>query len=272
MKKCVGMRSLWIVAVCLMMLMSYGCSGGGGGGSDDGNNNIQPFTVEYAALNYRNHEDPADNYVGGYVGLANNGSIIDATDVVDDWMTDSAGFDVFSDNDGFGVDRFYWYECRGGPCTQSALVVDSSIWAYFFTLPADTYTGYLQMSNGQLLTVQVNYPGEIHLPLIMSATMQSQWIAGDLVLSWTNPTLAPNWSLVTRIRIVIKTTTGPAVIQVNLDPSAETVTIPASLVADAEALGLGALLEWRVEARLYDTQDRNTARSVSNLIPLAPVP
>lgn len=264
-----GSRYLWISATFVLMLIAYGC--GGGGGSDDGGGNTtaQPFTIEFSALNYRNFEDPADNYVGGYVGLAENGGIVQATDIVDHWMTNSAGWDVIGNNDGFGVDRYYVYECRGGgACSQSGVSEQSTLWGTFNPLPDDIYTAYIEMTDGQILSCQFNY-SELHLPFIPAADMQSQWVSGDLVLSWTNPTTEPNWNQVTMLRIFIFTTTGPSVISINLDPGDETVTVPASLVADAEALGLGAMLEWRIEARVYDTQDRNYARSVSEILPLA---
>jgi hypothetical protein len=264
----IGLSSIPFIFACALIVVFVGC--GGGSSSSNENGDDQPYTLTFAAINYRNFENPADNFVGGYAGIANNGSVVQATDIVDSWLTDSDGFDVLADEDGFGVDRFYWYECRGGgACTQSSLVEESSLWARFNFLPAHTYRLNIQMANGYVLTDQIDYNGELHLPFIPSATMQSQWVSGDLVLSWTNPTTEPNWDQVTLIRVVIKTTTGPGVILINLDPADETVIIPASLVADAEGLGLGALSEWRVETRVYDTQDRNYARAVSEIIPLA---
>jgi len=69
-------------------------------------------------------------------------------------------------------------------------------------------------ADGQTLTLDMDYAGQLILPYVASATMQSQWSGGDLVLSWINPTGATNWSEVDQLRIVLFDGTGKDVLYI----------------------------------------------------------
>ena len=223
--------------------------------------------IDDAYLQYRNYENSASNRYTTWVGVTKDGAPADPTDVNGFQITDSSGNEVIPNFPVFYVSTpYYYYNCSTTPCTQSDNNIDSGYSGIFDGLSADIYQVEVEAADGQKITSDVNYPGQLVLPFVSSSTMQSEYQNGDLVLSWTNPDDEANWNEVDQLRIVIFTADGAEAIYIRANSSDETLTIPASLVDQASNLGHGALSNWQIQTRSYDTNGMNYARGYSNEI------
>ena len=101
------------------------------------------------------------------------------------------------------------------------------------------------------------------MPIVPAGTLQSTWEGDNLVLSWENPVDATNWSEVNILRISLYDGSGNVLLNVQMDPAAQSVTLDAGLLTQAKELGDGLLEAWEVQTRAYDTDNRNFARSIS---------
>lgn len=265
-------RSCLLLGICLMVLPFIGCSGGSSGSSDNGTEGPSAktnYTIDYSFLMYRNYEGAVAGSYMGVVGITDNGGPIEETDIVEEVMKDSADNDVIAANNGFYSDTILIYDCTSGTCSQTGPINDTGIWGSFSTLPADTYSIQVEMENGQMLNASGDYPGQLILPYVSSTDMHSYWNAGDLELSWTNPTGEDNWDEVNQIRLVISDNNGQDVLFVRLLPTATTATIPAAVINQAATLNGGSTVSyWQIQTRAYDDDNMNFARGYSNLIAL----
>lgn len=246
----------WIVCLflCFNCMALFGCGGGGdtGGLSDQGSTNN--YGVKFSYIQYRNIDsNPYPLYVG-LVAITDNGGPIVDTDVVNVEIWNSSGSMVTPDSDYFFHTQALIYDCRSGACSPAQQVDNTGALVIFSSLPADTYTVDVEMDNGQILTVVRDVPAPMVIPFVSSATMNSQYnIPGDLELSWTNPTGQANWGEVDDLRIVVVDDLGNEVLFVNLDPTAESFTIPAALVAQAATIAGGSAVDrWRIRTRARD--------------------
>jgi len=257
------------------LLIMSGCGGGGGGSNGNGGTttpNPTPaslFEIESVYFQYRTLEDSNSNSYRAWIGITKSGAPIQETDVDEIVVTDSAGNIITPASYGFYQNAYLSYDCIAGTCTASGPFEDSGFWAVFGDLPADTYQIEVITVDGETVTTNVGYAGQLALPVVASATMQSQWSNGDLVLRWTNPAGAANWTEVTQLRINVLDSSGKEVFYINTDPLNETVTIPAALVSQASNLGNGALARWQVQTRAIDANGMNYARGNSNTIGLS---
>jgi hypothetical protein len=265
----------WLGIVLGAVLIISGCGGGGGGSNGNGGTttpNPTPaslFEIESVYFQYRTLEDSNSNSYRAWIGITKSGAPIQETDVDEIVVTDSAGNILTPASYGFYQNAYLSYDCVAGTCTASGPFEDSGFWAVFGDLPADTYQIEVITVDGETVTTNVGYAGQLALPVVASATMQSQWSNGDLVLRWTNPTGAANWTEVTQLRINVLDSSGKEVFYINTDPLNETVTIPAALVSQASNLGNGALARWQVQTRAIDANGMNYARGNSNTIGLS---
>jgi hypothetical protein len=125
----------------------------------------------------------------------------------------------------------------------------------------------IEMENGQMLATTISFPGILVLPYISSSSMTEQWNGGDLQLSWTNPTGDPAWSEVDQLVIRVYDDLGNEVLWVRMAPTAESVTIPAALVAQAETLLGGTSLNmWHIQTLAFDSNDMEFSRSYSSMV------
>lgn len=113
-------------------------------------------------------------------------------------------------------------------------------------------------------TKDLSYPGKVVLPYVDFNTMDSLYSnSGDLVLSWTNPTGDANWDKVNQLRIVLMTKDYTSLVYIPANPNSETLTIPESLINQAENLGYGNVSWWAIQTRAYDNNNMNYARGYS---------
>jgi len=152
------------------------------------------------------------------------------------------------------------------PCSESGPLNENGFYGSFLDLPADTYSFDVDTFDGQTLNLNISYPGQLVLPIVLSSTMQSAWNGNDLVLSWTNPVGSMNWADVDQLRIKLFDSVGTSVLYIRLGSTATTVTIDGSLLNQAVALGNGILGVWEVQTRAYDSNEMNFARGYSNRV------
>lgn len=268
-----GSKAFWIASILLLTLVSLGCGGGGsdGGGGGDGNEASQRFTLEYANLRFRCFETDANDGYRGAIGIADNGGPIQETDVTGVELTDPGGNPVTISDEDSGVYSFNYllYDCTNGPCASEDTIEESGIWANLDSLQAGVYHADVSMINGQTLGVDVDYPGQTFLPIVLSRSMSASYNRGDLELSWENPDV-DDWSLVTRLRVQIIDGGSPrtTVLCIDLPPTENSITIPEYLLTEAENLGNGTADRWRIQSRAYDATNMNYARSYSNYVDL----
>ena len=114
-------------------------------------------------------------------------------------------------------------------------------------------------------TKDLSYPGKVVLPFVNVITMESSYSnAGDLVLSWTNPRGDANWDKVNQLRIVLMANDYTSLVYISANPNSETLTIPKSLINQAENLGYGNVSWWAIQTRAYDNNNMNYARGYSS--------
>lgn len=251
----------------LLFFLLGGCGGGGGGGGDD--DPVYTFGLNF--VQYRVFENSSTGYQA-YVTMTKDGKAIQETDVDDFRIYDSANNLLAPTNSGFNAETYISLNCMNSPCSQSGPVNENGFYESFAFLPADTYDVEVDTADGQALTLNVPYPGQLALPVVPSNTMLSTWVGNDLLLNWVNPVTATNWGEVDQLRIRLFDGNGKPVLYIRLDPSAETVTINASLLSQAAGLGNGVLQSWEVQTRAYDANDMNFARAYSNRLALDPQP
>jgi len=219
-------------------------------------------------LQYRTYEGDAGNRYQGWIQLTRGGSPVEATDVADIRLFDPLGAPLEATSGDFKPSEIFLMDCSSIPCTTSGPLFDSGFWATFPSLAAGIYDLEVDTATGQTLTAQMDYPGQLMLPVVQGSTMQAQWVGGDLTLSWEDPTAAANWSEVSRIQVALFDGAGAEVLYVRLPSTDAEVTVPGALISQAAALGDGLLTQWQVQTRAYDANNMNYARGYSARVAL----
>lgn len=221
--------------------------------------------IDDAYLQYRNYENPTSNRYATWIGITMDGEPIQSTEVVGFEIRDSTGSVVSHTNQQFyRSSPYYFYNCIANPCTEQANNIDSGYSANISDLSAGDYRIEVETADGQKITKDITYPGQLILPGVDITTMYAQFSNGDLVLNWTNPTGDSNWDEVDQLRIVLTATDGAEVLYISTNPTAESETIPESLVAKVNNLGHGTMDLWEIQTRAYDENGMNFARGYSH--------
>ena len=224
-----------------------------------------PYEISSAYLQYRNYPTPSDNRYSSWFGLTKEGKPVSESDVVNFKITDSFGNELVPVTSGFyRSSPYYFYNCNTIPCTEEADIIDSGFYANFNLISAGDYEIVVKAADGHNFTAEIYYPGQLILPFISNASMQSYWSNGDLVLSWTNPTNEKNWDKVSQLRIIMYAEDNAEVLYIRTNPSTTTVTIPASLYNGVVNLGHGNITGWLIQTRAYDSNNMNYARGYSH--------
>lgn len=218
----------------------------------------------FSYLQHRSFENPAFNFVAGYVTVMNGANQAEETDLDGLSMFDTTPAEVISTSTSFENYNFLVYDCRNSVCAEPREVFEAGYYSRYNALPSDTYSLVVAANNGSTATSVVPYAGSITLPVISSATMTDTLIGGDLQLTWVNPTSDAQWSEVDQIRILLYDGTGKYIFHSILNATEELFTIPAAVLTQAAALGDGNVDGWRVQTRAYDSSGFNNARSYSN--------
>lgn len=209
-------------------------------------------------VQYRNAENPINSATRAYIQYV----MLNPSDRLSDYVArvDLTGTNnlVVETDSSSTTDLFYMYDCKSGNCIDKGVAPEEY---YFFsplpTLPSGSYSFLATLKNGSTISTSITYPGQLVVPFIRSTTMQATWQQnGDLTFSWTNPTAEPGWDKVSQIRVFM--TQG---LMVHLNSSAQTITVPAAILAQR---GVIPGSQWRIQARAYDANGFNYARSESN--------
>jgi hypothetical protein len=231
------------------------------------NNGLEP-TYHFGGgyLQYRTREDSSGNAYRGFFNASQSGLPLQADDIVSLTVKDSNNNEVSISNAGNWAGSYYTYNCRTTPCNETGPVMDAGgLYATLDTLSTGVYQIELQTTDGNILTNEMFYPGQLALPVVDSSSMQAQWSNGDLILSWTNPINEINWLEVHQLRVVLFDADYNELVFVSLNATDQTVTMPADLVNKAAALGnASGIVSWQVQTRAYDEYGMNYARGNSN--------
>ena len=211
-------------------------------------------------LQYRVFEDVTGVFQG-WLPMTKNGVPIQDADIVDILLFDSQNNAILPTNGAFQSQVFMYLDCTGVSCVESGPRVEHAYWSRYNLLEADTYRLEVNTVDDQILTKTIPYAGQLVLPIVTIDAMQSAWNGNNLVLSWTNPVGAATWPDVDKLRIIIYDGSGETVLNVQMNPTAQSVILDEGLLTQAKALGDGILESWEVQTRAYDENNMNFARS-----------
>lgn len=227
------------------------------------------YKIDSNYLQYRTNVDPSNNHYRGWVGISNNDLPIEMEEIENIIFTDESGSEMVFTDERFWNGKYYLYDCSTGACQVPSLVEESGFYGPLDALSTGTYQIKVETADGTTITKDVDYPGKLELPVVNSDSMQDQWEDGDLILSWTNPTTAATWNEADLLRVNLLTSNYEDLIYVSVDPTEETITIPADLIEKAAEIGKGEVARWQIQVRANDSNGMNYARSISNTIPLS---
>lgn len=257
---------------CLLLIFSvsiislFSCGGGGG---DGGGNAPPPSTTSFQIkpyLQYRSFEDSSLDRYQSWIEITKQGEPIEQLDVKNIKITDSTNSILNPTFSEFVQYAFIIYDCSTSTCIDSGLTQGSGFWALYDYIHKDTYQAEVTIAEDEIITSEVSYDGQVTLPTVSSSSMQYQWLNGDLVLSWMNPTDDVNWEIVDNLRIVIFDDDQIDILHTIVNRESNTVTIPASVISEAIELGGEQLVRWQIQTRAYDSNDMNCARGYSDTI------
>ena len=231
---------------------------------DVATNGLDPtYRLGGGYLQYRTNENSANNAYRGYFSASKSGLPIQAEDIASLTVKDDTNTEISITNSGVWNGSYFAYNCRTTPCNETGPYMESGVYGTLDTLLPGVYQIELQTTDGDIVTNEMFYAGQLALPVVPSSSMQAQWSNGDLILSWTNPTGEANWLEVDQLRVVLFDIHFNDRVFVSLNPTDETVTIPAALVNKAAAFGTGGIAAWQVQTRAYDENGANYARGNS---------
>ncbi|MDH3783386.1 MAG: hypothetical protein OES33_11770 [Desulfobulbaceae bacterium] len=227
---------------------------------------VYAFGLPY--LQYRVYENTTSTYQA-WVPMTKNNIPIQETDINDIRLLDSVGNVLTSTSEQFLTQTYMFLNCTATPCVQSGPYIEHAFLSNFTSLPADTYSFVVDTADGQVLNLDMPYPGQLVLPIVASSSMLSTWVGNDLALSWVNPTDSTNWSEVDQLRIRLLDSSGKVVLFISMSPTANNVTIDNNLLVQAAGLGDFTLSTWEVQTRAYNANNMNFARGISFRVAIA---
>ena len=226
-------------------------------------------------LQYRTFGDSTKNEFRGWIAFHDFGLPI--KDVITDiWLTNlTTSVPVPITEISFDENTYYWNDSSNSANNQLNPFWDVRYYSgYGVGFPAGTdlaagdYQFEATTKDGDTMSGPVfTFGGRIDLPVVEAASMQSEWINGDLKLSWQNQTVPPQ----TQIRIWIvggDTDSFRVIMGINLSPNFQEVTIPKRVIDSAKILRDFDSASWRIELR-YHENSINSGRGVSDWVEIA---
>jgi hypothetical protein len=221
-------------------------------------------------LQYRTYSDPSNNGFAGYAVFRDLGLPISETDISQIDLVNANTSDVTPlDNLIFG---FLFTYLGSWDSVNNRLNISSEPYyeSYYFCdiqsdVPADNYFYKATTAEGYEVTSSVfSYPGKVELPVIDATTMQSEWVNGDLKLSWTLP--AGTFDQV-RVHIYSDDPSGrDPLLLLGLPNTMNEVTIPKRAIDNIKILMNPGSFAWHMQLR--NTSNYNYARSSSDWVPI----
>ena len=230
---------------------------------------FEPFDqieIVYSFLQYRTYSDPAKNTYQGWIEFLNDDQLIEASDITEIVLKDPNQDEVNT-----SVDELYDFEYYyGGWNAGTGLVVYSGPYIangfsiYFpaaTTLTSGNYTYEATTVTGRKISQTHYFPGRLELEVVDSTTMASEWVNGDLKLTWTLPDPVGPFDQV-RIRL---TDNDKIYLIIRLPDTAGEVTIPQEWINKVKLLSKADSMRWLVLLYANDsTTDNQYARSISD--------
>jgi hypothetical protein len=230
-------------------------------------------------LQYRTYEDANQNEFRGSFELTELG--LPAQDVVTTirLLNLTSGTEVPIERFGFN-EYFYWSNWSGDqPVNELRPIWDTYYFAgYSGAFPAGTditageYQYVAETGTGEIIELPpITFDGPIALPVVPGYSMQSEWVDGDLKLSWQSPAVPEPYQTQTGIRIWV--VGGDAadfneIFSISVRTDFNSVTIPKRMIENAKITHPFDAASWRIELR-YSAQGHNQASGVSNWYEIA---
>jgi hypothetical protein len=233
------------------------------------------FIMTGSYLQFRTYSDAARNKYRGWVDFLNFGQPIDESDIAQIVLKDPDQNEVVIDQITFDPGDYYFGYWDSG--TQQ--VVYNGPWAYTgfsiqfpegATFSSGNYTYEATTHQGITLSDVRYFPGELILPVVDSSTMTSEWIDGDLKLSWTIPFPGGQHDQV-RVWLYNEQNNPDVPLMIRLPNTATEVTIPAEVINNVKQLSNNAqAMDWLVLLyAIENTTNNSYARSFSDSKPIA---
>jgi len=224
-------------------------------------------------LQYRTYSDPAKSKYRGWVGFENNAQPIDESDIEDIVLKDQDQKEVVIDQIAFSRGDYYFGYWNSG--TQQVVYSGPRFYTGFniyfpegATFSSGNYTYEATTSQGIKLSDVRYFPGKLELAVVDSSTMASEWINGDLKLTWTNPDPGGPFDEV-RVWLFSEENGWEIYLQISLPNTASEVTIPQQWINKVKQLSGTDTMSWCILFNAYESTTNNLyARSISDEKPI----
>jgi len=222
-------------------------------------------------MQYRTFSDASQNRYQGWLSFLNAGQPIRESDINSIVLIGPDQNEVNITIGDFWTSDYYFGGWNSGDqqVYYSGPYNDSGFSAYFPDyfpsgpiLPAGNYTYEVTTRSGRILTQTHYFPGKLELEIVDNTTMVSEWINGDLKLTWALPDPVGPFDQV-RIRLQ----SGDQIYLIlRLANTATEVTIPQQWINNVKQLSNADTMDWYVLLYEYDdTTNNQYARSQSAL-------
>jgi hypothetical protein len=229
------------------------------------------FEILASYVQYRTFGDDTENEYRGWMSFLNNGHPIEASDITDIALIGPDQNEVDITVGDFWNTEYYYgsWNPDDQQVYYSGPYVESGFSVYFPnyfpngpTLAEGNYTYEATTMSGSVLSQTHYFPGKLELEVVDSATMNSEWIDGDLKLTWTLPDPVGPFDQV-RVRLQ----SGDQIYLIlRLANTASEVTIPQEWINNVKQLSNADTMDWNVLLYAYDSTTNNQyARSQSAL-------
>jgi hypothetical protein len=230
-------------------------------------------------LQYRTFEDPSQNQFRGNFELDELG--LPAKDVITDirLLNLTSGTEVPIERFSFN-EYFYWSNWSGNqPVNKLRPIWTTNYFAgysvYFpagTDITADDYQYVAETGTGETIELPpITFEEKIELPVVPGSSMQSEWVDGDLKLSWGPVDVPEQYEPQSSIRIWVvggDVADFNAIFSISVRTDFNSVTIPKRMIENAKITHPFDAASWRIELR-YSAQGHDQARGISNLYEIA---
>ena len=241
---------------------------------------ISPLSVAATGqyIQYRTYEDSTLDHYHAWIDYKDSGQLMDDWDFWGASLVDSLG-NSLSSTPSFWKADYLQGNWNG---TDFGTVAAGGYSGFSFnlsglTIPAGDYTFVTQLNGGAEIQTPISYPGQQFAPLVLSSSMKYSWNDdGSLTLNWTEP-----GGKFDSYRIQLLETSSAyqgnsgEVFIAKADPGTSSVTLSAALLQQiytAQGISSQVPLTWVMQTRIYDTNNNNSARAISNGVTIDPPP
>jgi len=219
-------------------------------------------------LNYSTYSDSTPNRYQGWVEFLNDDFPIRESDITNVVLRDQDQNEIEIVQRDFDDGEIYvggWNSDThqvdfSGPSIYSGFSINFSEGT---TITSGYYTYETTTRNGNNLSDTQYFPGKLELMVVDSESMNSEWIGGDLKLTWTNPDPGGSDKLV--VQLFSEENGFELYLTMDLPNTASEVTIPEEWVNKVKQLSESNVMSWYVQLRVSDdTTNNNYARSRSD--------